>query len=70
MTTYICNGWFVKFKCQANSTLELRKICRQWIGWRKSARFKYNQIGANTFKIENCLGWTVLDIYRQNEWNN
>ncbi len=48
---------------EANCTLTLRKECRKIIGYRKSARLIYRQIGSNSFIIENCLGFKIADVY-------
>lgn len=48
---------------KVGSTLELRRECRRYLGWRRSARYTYQQIGANSFKVFGCWGLTVLDVY-------
>lgn len=47
----------------ATNTLELRYECRKLLGRKKSAKLSYKQIGSNSFRIENCLGLTVADVY-------
>lgn len=53
-----------KLIIKANNSLTLWKECRNLLGWRRSARLKYKQIGSNSFRIENRFGLTVADIYK------
>lgn len=55
------------FRFETDDPLKLRAHCRQWIGWRKSAKMVYKKIGANSFKVENQLGMTVLEVYRHED---
>jgi len=66
MTTYIGKTLLrgEVFRFETNCPLKLRRRCRQWIGWRRSAKMRYKQVGANSFKIESPLGLTVLEVYR------
>ena len=52
------------FRFETDCPLKLRARCREWIGWRKSAKMTYKKIGANSFKVENQLGMTVLEVFR------
>lgn len=47
---------------EADCTLKLRGKCRALLGRRKSARYEYRRIGANSFRIER-FGLTVADVY-------
>lgn len=58
------------FRFETDCPLKLRQKCRQWIGWRKSAKMVYKKIGANSFKVENRLGLTVLEVYRHENWQS
>ena len=49
---------------EAASTLHLRKQCRALIGRRRSALCRYVQIGANSFRVVDRWGFTVVDAYR------
>ena len=55
------------FRCavilSASDTLFLRHQCRKRLGWRKSARYDYKQIGSNSFRIE-YRGWPIADVYK------
>jgi hypothetical protein len=65
-TWLVSSGWFWRrlFTVQTNNYLHLRRACRGYIGWRRSARLRYRQIGANTFTVETGRGWPVLQIWR------
>jgi hypothetical protein len=52
------------FRFETDCPLKLRQRCRQWIGRRRSAKMVYKKIGANSFKVENQLGFTVLEVFR------
>jgi hypothetical protein len=56
------------FRFDTDCPLKLRRKCREWIGWRKSAKMVYKKIGANSFKVENQLGLTVLEVFRHENW--
>lgn len=64
MTIYTFKRWFRSAaRIEASDTLSLRRECRRRLGWRKSARYSYVQIGCNSFRIQNRLGWTVADVF-------
>jgi hypothetical protein len=46
----------------AASTWELRRKVRDWLGWQGSARYRYKQIGSNSFLVE-WGPFTVAEVY-------
>lgn len=51
-------------KLDAADTLDLRRQCREILGLRQSARYRYKQIGANSFIIE-WRGLPVACVFKE-----
>jgi hypothetical protein len=51
----------------AKDTWALRRECRKRLGLRKSARYRYQQIGCHSFYIRHPLGLVVATIYRSTD---
>lgn len=69
LSKYVAVGPFGgrKFVFFTDCTLKLRRRCREYIGLRRSAKMRYKQIGANSFRVENWRGCAVLDVYK--DWS-
>lgn len=51
------------FTYETRSTLHLRRAVREYLGLRRSVRYRYRQIGTNSFNVETQRGWPIMQLY-------